>query len=362
MDISLIVFLVIIIIFSFRGYRKGSIVLFSGIVSMLAAYGVAFFFSVPVGKWLQETSPFQGFLSYAVAGMLLFIGTSAITSYLLKLIIIKSSKKPLGHVSQLSSLTGAIFGAVIGAVFGVIVIWFYGTMQGIMQTNHSSLNQPSPFQGKIKKIVGKALHSIVKRVAEGNELASSGAILLSDPAANIKRIQRLSQGDLFKNVLNNGAVRNALDNRNPGALMETPAFQELVNNEDFAALSGGFSKGEKGQGQRDIAEKFVKLWTQVKHVQTDPRYISIINDPEIKDMVETGSTYKMLNSPKVEELWTIISSVEVPEGYLNEADRNEVNRVDQPAETSVYRWVDENGTVHYSDKKNSQEESQSEHQ
>ena len=122
MDISLVIFLSVVIIFAFRGYRSGVYITLTKIASYLVAYLVTFLYAKPASLIVQSFLSLTGLLSYLVASILLFILTSVFASLIITMILKivgKGSEK-----SKLSSISGGLLGGSVGIVFGFLAVWF----------------------------------------------------------------------------------------------------------------------------------------------------------------------------------------------------------------------------------------------
>jgi len=356
MDMSLIVFLIIIVFSAFRGYKSGAGVIFSRLITLLFAYWAALSYADSLSGWLQSNTAITGILSHILSGIIIFIFVSITLSLFFRLIakiIYSVQPKPNEEkrpVSQISSIVGALFGGVIGIGVGIFTIWFYTTIQSILLSK-KGMEAPvhSEFQSKVKVIATKAIKSAAEAVTEQQELAKAGALLLADPATNVQRLQRISQAKLIPNLLRNPDVRYALDNNNPQMLIESPAFKQLLKNQDFIELANALELAKENQDiKKELASKMVLLWNQVVQIQNNPQYIQLTNDPEIKQLLRSGNAYQMLQSKKLEELLKVISSVNVDDLSLQQP-QSSLPKTQGTKE--IHRWVDENGKVHYSDEK-----------
>jgi len=357
MDVSLIVFLMIVAFSAFRGYQSGAGVIFARMITLLFAYWAALSYSDSLSGWLQSNTPITGILSHVLSGIIIFILASLTLSLFFRLIakiIYSVRSKPNEEkrsVSQISSIVGSLFGVVIGIGIGIFTIWFYITIQSILLSK-KGMESPvqSEFQGKVKFVATKVIKSAAEAVTEQKELAKAGALLLADPAAHIQRIQKISQQKLIPKLLRNPDVRYALDNKNPQMLIESPAFNQLLENQDFIELANVLElTKEKDDIKKELASKMVLLWSQVTQVQNNPKYIELVNEPEIKQLLRSGNAYQMLQSKKLEELLKVISSVNVDDLSLQQP-QSSLPKTQGTKE--IHRWVDENGKVHYSDKEN----------
>ena len=76
MELSLVIFLIIVAYFVFRGYKSGILSITSRILSLLSAYVATYLFAKSLGQWVQSNTPLEGLITYATAGLLLFTLTS----------------------------------------------------------------------------------------------------------------------------------------------------------------------------------------------------------------------------------------------------------------------------------------------
>jgi len=354
MDISLIIFIVVIAIAAFRGYKSGIFVIVSRIVSIAFAYLAAILLTENFAHWLQQISPIKGLFAYAVAGIILF----TITSVLLSFIFSWLSKKvtiETGQRSKTSAVAGGIFGGVVGGFVGVLAIWFVATFQGILQVKRGQEISYSSFQKTSQEIIKGAIEGVAEVVSDHSDIASGTAELLSNPAENIQHFNRLSQQGVLRNLLQDGVVRTALDSQNSDALFNSTAFQQLVNNDDFIALTKSLDLSEvKNEREKQLALKITNTWAQINQVQNNQEYLEIIQDPEIKQSLQSGDVLKLLNNEKIERLLQIISSSNIPEIPYQTGSGDNVEQVTNQKK-KIYRWVDKNGKIHYSDKKNNRD-------
>ncbi len=364
MDISLLLFIIIVAVFAFRGYRSGILVIAARVVGLLLAYLAAILFTNSAANLLQKHTAIEGLIAYMIAGSLIFIVTSILLSSLFSLLIRHFSEKSnetsniSSETNRASSVTGGLFGAVVGCIVGIMVVWFVSTFQDILLAKKGQqIAQSSAFEQTAKKLTGAAISGIVNGVVSSSTgdsgLANSAAKLLSNPAENIQHFNRLTQTGALRNLLQNSEVRSALDSQNPAALLDSQAFKQLAVNPDFVALTSELNLVEKGpQKDKQLAIKMTRLWAQIKQVQNNPQYLEIVNDPEIKQMLQSGNAFKLVNSAKIEQLLQIISSSKAPEILSRETDDMLESASKKKA---IYRWVDKDGKVHYSDSESNKE-------
>lgn len=350
MEYSLIIFLVIVAISVYRGYRSGVAVIISRILSLALAYAAAFLFAEKLGDWIQTISPLKGLLSYFAAGMILFVGSSLIFSSLFSLVT-KTLSSSKGNVSSGSAIGGAVLGGTLGCLVGVIAVWFFSTFYGLIQLKtNKPVSEPTAFEKVAKGITGRALEKIAEQGLGDSELSGGAVKLLSDPGKNVKHYKQLQNSGELNRFFTSYPVRQALENRNPAVLYSTNEFKSLTGNNDFKQLASMLSLSDDPvESNKKLAVQITKAWAQVQQLQTNPEYLSIIEDPFVRRSLESGNLFNLLNDSKISQLFKIMSNTDV--GSI-EFDSSSLNGDNLPiAPKAVYRWVDENGKVHYSDKK-----------
>jgi hypothetical protein len=349
MDLSLIIFLIVVAVSVFRGYRSGIAVIISRVFSIAFAYAAALLFTDTVAILVQKITPLQGFMSYFAAGTLLFLVASLVFSSIFSLLV-KTIIGPSKQVSQGSAIAGAALGGTLGCFIGILAVWFFTTFQGLLLIKNGGQAEPvSEFQKSAQELTGKVFKGIADNGTGDSELAVGAVQLLSNPVENIQHYKELVKSGELKKFFANNTVRNALDTKNPTALLNSKAFSQLARNQDFEALINMLNlSGDAEQRNQLLAVKVTKLWAQVQQVQNNPRFQEITNDPVIKQSLQSGNMFNLLNDKKIGELLEIISSTDVGEIKL-EPQANQLDAA--PKNTGkIHRWVDENGKVHYSDK------------
>ena len=349
-EYSLIIFLVVVAVSVYRGYRSGAAVIISRILSLALAYAAAFLFAEKLGDWIQTISPLKGLLSYFAAGMILFVGASIIFSSLFSLVT-KTLFSSKDGVSSGSAIGGAILGGTLGCVVGIIAVWFFSTFYGLIQLkSNRPVNEPTAFEKVAQDITGGAIEKIAEQGLGDSELSGGAVKLLSDPSKNVKHYKQLAQSGELSRFFNSYAVRQALENRNPAALYSTSEFKRLTSNNDFSQLASMLSlSDDPDETNQKLAVQITKVWAQVQQLQTNPEYLAIIDDPFVRRNLESGNLFNLLNNEKISQLFKIMSNTDVGNIEFNSNGLTSDNLPTAPKK--VYRWVDENGKVHYSDKK-----------
>jgi len=351
-DYSLILFLIVVLYSGFRGYKSGSWKILARLVSLLTAYLIAYSFAQPFGEGIQSASSLKGLMSYIAAGIILFTISSSLLMLILNRLI-KSFANPDQGISKLQAVSGGLLGVVFGVFTGFFFVWFFITLQAIYQTKKgAALQPPTAFQQTTKEFASVAIKKVVNSATQQADIAAASAALLSSPAENIEHFKRLTNSGLLSQFLRNPSAQSALDSNNAKAVLLHPAFQTLVKQENFVALSKQLDfSNQPEEMEKQVAIKITTLWAQINQVRNDPEFIRITGIPEIRDMIKSSNFFSMLNNEKIEQLLDIIYSAKIPEIRFDDLQHARNKTGVPPKKTEIHRWVDEDGKVHYSDKK-----------
>ena len=110
-----------------------------------------------------------------------------------------------------------------------------------------------------------------------------------------------------------------------------------------------------------MAVKIRDIWARAKFVEQDPQSQAIINDPQLRGILQSGNIVQLMNSQKIADLFERLTSEEANQ-YTNvlrdKAPAENLTRttVNSVKSSKIYKWVDKHGRVHYSDKKPEQDQ------
>lgn len=361
-DISLIIFLIFVAFSAWNGYRKGAVRILGKLVGLVSGYIAAFSYIKPASAWVQAHTAFDGLLSYAVAGMAVFIIASSTTYFIFGLLqkLLSASNESADKKAQ-SGWGGALLGAGLGMVIGGVLVWGYTLFSGLLATKgQMAIPQPSAFQRQVNQLVGDGIKKAVKVSTGSEEAASTAAVLLVSPAENIEKFNRIMHKGEVQALLSNPQARRALDKRDASALLRNESFKRLTSDPDFYELASNLGLNQPGgELAENLANKFTQVWAQINQVKDDPEFINLMQDPEVQELMQSRNIYGMLNSPKVEALLAKVTSTKTAPITPANTSANPQLEPGQPAKPKeIYRWVDEKGQVHYSDEKPAEQESQ----
>ena len=360
MDWSLLVFLVVILFFAYRGFRKGLLKSIGRILSVVAGYVCAILYSGQVSGIIESEFQLQGMLALIAASLLLFFGASILVGLLFWLL-----EKLLagdGSVSTASSIGGAVVGLGTGLLLAIVVVWavaFIRDARPLESPGSSAAKEPSKIETLANRAAGKAVASAMSLGSASPEVAKISAALAESPAEVVQRAQRLAQSEDLSALLNDPRSRLALDSGDPEAVRKLPAFQQLINNPDLQALANATGLTDEAAAENQpmdvaLATRLTDIWARTQRAKNDPRVQAILADAEFQQSIRSGNPLDLLGNEKLLEMADIIFSDEAaPASVEQGAGSGQSGSVLQPAENvkKLYKWTDDSGRTYYSDVK-----------
>lgn len=389
MQLTTLVFFALLAFFTWRGYQKGFIGSIVRILGWIVAYPAAIVFTKPLAELLMRHTALDGVIVFFIAGASIFLLVSLLVSLILHGI---SRLVPANETVEMSSkIGGAGVGVLMGALVGLLAVYFLGLLlnpkpqvlpeqvqvaESMTPPQTATRNQAitevpsirdlekhndSFIEASAKKLIGAAAATAVDLVLEDKTAAQITTAFVQDPQSMLTHIQQVANDGQMKNLLAEEHIQSILTTGDTHALTRDPAFQEMMNNESVQALLAQ-SDVSSEKGSQAAAEKMVSAWNRVQRIKHDPRVIAIISDPEFQQQMNSPNKLSLLTNPKLNELASIIFSNETQPTngmgiYEIQERRAENSHATMPMgngeekpKTTIYRWTDENGQVHYSDK------------
>lgn len=397
MHITTIVFFALLAFFTWRGYQKGFIGSITRVLGWIVAYPAAIVFTKPVAKLIMQHTSLDGLIVYFIAGATIFLLVSFLVSLLLNLL---AKLIPETNATQVGSrIGGASVGVLMGALVGLLVVYAIGLvltpklqplqqepLDDISQIDNSVItndNNRTPATGvphvrdlaksndsfieaSAKKLMGNAAATAVDLALDDKTTTQITKAFVENPQSMLTHVQQVANDGQMKELMADEKIQSILTTGDTNALLRDPGFQELMNNPSVQALMSQ-SDVKSEAGSQAAAEKMVQAWSRVQTIKHDPRVIAIISDPEFQQQLNSSNKLPLMMNPKLNQLTEIIFNSETTPANgmgtyqvrdMNEANtgantapatNNSVDEDSKPA-TTIYRWTDENGQVHYSDK------------
>ncbi len=357
MDISLILFLIILLWFTFRGYKSGFLAVVFRLLSLAGAYAAAFLLTLPTGHWVSEHTQIKGLVAFMVSGVMIFLLTSLLLEILFSLV--KKTIQKNGEVGQSSAIGGAIAGLIIGGIVGLVAVWMVSLMNQLLAKEDTTITSPGVLETVAHSAVAKIITSIISTTTGQEEVAQLTASVLTQPKQTVEQLRRLLESQTLRELFGSPYHASVIQSGDIEQVKQLPAFQKLMQDPDFIALGKEAGITESDQNATHaFAEKIVEMWARVDYVKKDPEVQAILQDPQFKSLATSGNLLRLLNSDKFIVLTEKVMSDEATRNISARLPSAQVDSIKAPSSkttpeepSKIYRWVDENGRVHYSDKK-----------
>ena len=190
---------------------------------------------------------------------------------------------------------------------------------------------------------------------------SNGCVECRNEEISISTFQNVSNF-LFRQLFLTPQNQAILNSGDVYRIQQIPAFRRLINNPNFKAISKELAENNEDEPfDHAMAVKIRDIWARAKFVEQDPQSQAILNDPELKGLVQSGNIMQLMNSQKIVNLYERLTSEEAnryADVLRSKAPSVDLTRttVNSVKSSKIYKWVDKHGRVHYSDKKPEEEE------
>ncbi|MDO3386564.1 CvpA family protein [Gilvimarinus sp. SDUM040013] len=360
MGISAIILLVITAFFAIRGYFNGTWASLARTVAFIGAYGTAFYFSKHAALQVKANTAIDGIMAYIVGGVAIFVVTMVairLVFWVLAKMTPGADRKP----SQASRIGGLLIGGAVGVFTGLILVYLVGiyTSTKTAQTPDyaAAAKKADPVDSMAKAAISKSVGAIMSaNGANANNIKLTEAFV-ADPVDSVDRITRVTNSPDLQALLKDRRSQRLLKQGDIDELMKVPEFRRLMNDQDMRELMAASGMDVNDQDSaRQTAQKIAQGWQRIESMKNDPRVQKIVNDPEFQRKLKSDNKMALLTSPQLNDLAGIIfvegaGSVGAIDGHdtvrIKDMDANsDADRT----EGTVYRYVDKNGNVRYSDR------------
>lgn len=360
MDWSLLIFVVVILFFAYRGYKKGLLKSLSRILSLVAGYIAAILYTEQVSAVLESQYQLQGIVWFITAALVLFLGTAIAVNILFWIFakLIPATDSP----STASSLGGATMGLVVGVIAAIAIVWTYAFLRDVhfAEVADAVPNlKPSKIESLSSKAASKAVNTALSMGSAKPEITNLGTALIASPAEIAQHVQRLSASNDLNELLSDPGNQALLNRGDVAAVKNLPALRKLARNPDMLALakSAGIvneSNNNSGVVETALARQITDIWRRIHRVRNDQRVQEILNDPEFQQKIQSGNPIDLLTNARLLELADIIYADEAVPAEAKNPDTSSVKPDSSlqklpEEEIKIFSWVDEDGRIHYSD-------------
>ena len=362
MDWPLIIFILILAYFAYRGFKKGLLKSLSRVLSLVAGYVAAILYAGTVSKLVESNTPLEGITAFVAASMMLFIVAGIAVNLLFRII---GSLMPEEHSqSKGSSFGGTAVGLAVGLVVAVSVVWGFAFVRDMKSEPELATAVQAP-KSAIETFASSAASQVVSTAMNLGkarpEVVSLSTALIESPGEIAQQAQRLANSDDINALLSDPENQAVINSNDLDALQALPAFKQLVKNPDLLALtkSAGMvdKTGNTAAAEAELASQITDIWGRMQHVKNDVRVQEILSDPEFQQKIQSGNPIDMLSNAKLLELADIIfddeSSPTINKTNQVQAEQPLTKQAEKKG-TLIYSWTDKNGKKHYSDKQANQ--------
>ena len=395
MDWPLIVFVVVIIYFGYRGFRHGFMKSVARILSLVAGYAAAILFAGDVSEIVEAQVQLQGIAAFVTASLILFVGAGFVVNlffWLLQKAFFSETR-----ISTASALGGAAVGSLVGLLLALVVVWTVGLVRdlrpaeivaggqlpdgglaagsGLVPNRVSALDATAKAPAsKIEKlanqVASKAVGSAMSLGDASPEVVNLSSALMASPAEVTQQAKRVMDSKALAELLRDPANQAVLNSGDYQAVAGLPAFQKLVRDPDLQALARSTGMLEAGGADNqavadELAVQLTDIWGRVQRVKNHPRVQEIIVDAEFQQKIQSGNPMDLLTNAKLLELANIVFADDLPPAEGNYPGAAQIPTgqsagdvaPQQPAvqkkkpKKQLYRWTDKDGRIYYSDVK-----------
>ncbi len=360
MDWSLFIFIAIVLLLGYRGYRNGLFKSLARISSIVAGYACAFVYSGQFSSIVETRLGIQGIAAFAVASLILFAGAAVLVGLLFRLIAKFAVNRE--SISTGSAVGGAAVGALTGLLIAVLAVWAFALVRGLQSVADIETAlpvEPTGIENLAGKVAGKAVDTAMSMGSANPEITRISAALFEAPVEILLQARRLSRSEDLLNLLTRPENQKVLNSGDYEAVKKLADFQKLARNPDMQAFMESTRLLENAVRQDQnledaLAIQLTDVWLRTQRVKNDRRVREIIDDPEFRKTMQSGNPVALLTDRQLLELADIIFSDEAaPEQNPRQPSDDDEMPAQTPAkppkEEKIFQWTDENGRVHYSD-------------
>jgi uncharacterized membrane protein required for colicin V production len=349
---SLIIFIVVILLFAWRGYSSGFIKSLGRVGAVLAGYAAAILFSGPLSAWVEMQFGLQGIVAFIAASLTLFFAAG----FGVMLIFALLRRYVFGgdDISTASAVSGGVVGALVGCLLAIVLVWSFAFVRDMRlpaTTASTAIESPSGVEALVNRMAGGAVSAALNASSFTPEAARLGGALMASPVEVTQRAQRLMKSVEFQALMQDPRNQRVLDSGKAELVQRLPAFRALAATPDMLALAKKAGLAEGGDTEAELARQLTDNWGRAQRVKNDPRVQAILADPEFRATLDSGNPVALLTNPKLLELADIMLTEEAVAKASDQSLTGETESSPSKEPTKIYRWTDSSGRIHYSDKK-----------
>ncbi|GAB1261296.1 CvpA family protein [Aurantivibrio plasticivorans] len=354
MSYSWIILLVCVLYFGFQGYRQGALSALGRILGLVAGYTAAFIFAQPLSEILSERTTIQGFASLIAASIGLFFGASLLVSLVIsllrKLLPIKQQRSPA--IKVLGLTTGALVGSVFGLA-AVFIVSYFRDVYSTVRPDAAQVESPSRVEQISRRVAGGVASWAAAGLDAEPAVAKMTSLLVTDPAAIVGGMQQVFDSPAAKDLFNNPDNQAVLASNDPEAIAQLPSFQAFADNEQIQQLAeaSGIDTSNPSEFNHSLAGQMATLWGRAQTIKDNPEIQAVLRDPEFQKKVQAKNPMALMADARFMKIVSAIMNTDVSQSPIVTQVKSQMEKESESTpEPQVYRWTDEDGNIHFSDR------------
>ncbi len=352
MDWSLIIFVVVILLFAWRGFRGGFIKSLGRVFTLLAGYAAAILFGGPLSAWVEMLFGWHRVVAFIGASLTLFLAAGL--AVMLLFALLRRYLFPGDDISTASAIGGGFVGALVGVLLAFVIVWSFALVRDTMPSATAETTageNSSGIEALAGRMAGSAVSAAMRASSATPEVVRLGGMLAASPAEAMQRTQQLTKSPEFQALMQDPRNQRVLDSGNPALVQRLPAFRALAAHPDLLALAQMAGLADGSDLEAELARQLTDTWGHAQRTRNDPRVQAILADPGFRAALDSSNPLDLLANPQLLELADIIFADETTETTSDPslAVESAVSPAAQP--TEIYQWTDSSGRIHYSDQK-----------
>jgi hypothetical protein len=275
-----------------HGWRRGTLLMLLGILSIFAGYVCAAFLFRPVGRFLAGISGMSPMLALPIAGLFVLLAIStAIRIATWRIERRRAQARTQGEPpSRIDSAGGAFIGIARAAVFVVLGAWLVQTAHNV---SHLGPDISRSVSGRLASgLMRRATYAIMQRTTHDPMLASMMSVLASRPDEGVRAMNVVMRDERVRQLWNDQRLRGMLASGDAHGLAANPGIRALSGDTAFlnaADALGIMPAGAAGSALPDsLASRLGPLTRRMESIRSDSEIARMIADPAMKRMMDRG--------------------------------------------------------------------------
>gem|GEM_PF-6041917 len=356
---NVIILLACVVIFASRLYKKGVWQGVLEILGLMCAYGMCFLLASQLGG-LVKSGGVSGAVAMILAMVVIFFVTTRLVSFLSTLLFpsIKDVKRPHQYF-------GVAFGATVGGIVGIVMIWVTSLVTTVLDIGNDvvSIDQ----DGLLGRVSSRMVAGVVRsgmQLVEGDEFkVNATAALLSSPQSFTASIAQLAKSPELAAFwqdgeaqfhMSEGAVDKIVSHEKFRVLMKMPSVQLILEQSRPESISSDAAEAY-------LAAQMSFAFRRMRSLRDDRRVVSILEDPEVKALIQKQNPVTLLTNKKIQSLVEIVMEEEGDTAWKMNVSGSQAMGVGESSGEDgqtdsahispriIYRWKDDDGKTRYTD-------------